>query len=44
MRLAPGTPLAIGLLTEESATSALVGRLAMAQGLGRAAERNRKVS
>lgn len=33
MRLAPGTPLAIGLLTEESATSALVGRLAMAQGL-----------
>lgn len=33
MRLAPGTPLAIGLLTEESATPAPVGRLAMAQGL-----------
>ena len=33
MKLAPGTPLAIGMLTDESASPAPVGRLAMAQGL-----------
>lgn len=33
MKLAPGTPLAVGLLTEETAAPRLVGRLAMASGL-----------
>ena len=33
MKLAPGMPLAIGLLTDESVTQASVGRLAMANGL-----------
>lgn len=32
MKLAPGMPLAIGLLTDEAAEPASVGRLAMAQG------------
>lgn len=33
MKLAPGTPLAVGLLTDETAPPRLVGRLAMARGL-----------
>lgn len=33
MKLAPGTPLAVGLLTDETAPPRLVGRLAMAGGL-----------
>lgn len=33
MKLAPGTPLAVGLLTDETAAPRLVGRLAMANGL-----------
>lgn len=30
MKLAPGTPLAVGLLTDETTAPRLVGRLAMA--------------
>ncbi len=33
MKLAPGTPLAVGLLTDETAAPRSVGRLAMASGL-----------
>ncbi len=33
MKLAPGTPLAVGLLTDETAAPLSVGRLAMARGL-----------
>ena len=33
MKLAPGTPLPVGLLTDETAAPRLVGRLAMARGL-----------
>lgn len=33
MKLAPGTPLAVGLLTDETAAPRSVGRLAMARGL-----------
>lgn len=33
MKLAPGTPLVVGLLTDETAAPLSVGRLAMARGL-----------